>query len=165
MKIAIGADHAGFPLKQAVIKLVAAAGHTVLDLGTFDAQPVDYPDYALAVGRAIQEGRADRGILLCGSGVGVSVAANKLRGIRAGVCHDTYSAHQAVEHDNLNVLCLGSRIIGPALAEEIIRAFLNARFSDAERHIRRVGKIAALESDVRDVTSQQMERPDQVAPE
>ena len=111
MRVAVGADHAGFSLKETVIQAVKAGGHTVLDLGTFDTQPVDYPDYALAVGRSIQKGEADRGILLCGSGVGVSVAANKLHGIRAGVCHDTYSAHQAVEHDDLNVLCLGPRII------------------------------------------------------
>ena len=146
MKIAIGADHAGFPLKDVVIRTVEAAGHTVLDLGTFDTRPVDYPDYALAVGQALQRGEAERGILICGSGVGVSVAANKLHGIRAGVCHDTYSAHQSVEHDNMNVLCLGARIIGPALVQELVAAFLGAEFTGEERHVRRVGKIAAMEA-------------------
>jgi ribose 5-phosphate isomerase B len=146
MKIAVGADHAGFPLKAMVIEVIEAAGHTVLDLGTFDAQPVDYPDYALSVGRAVRGGEADRGILLCGSGVGVSVAANKLHGIRAGVCHDTYSAHQAVEHDDLNVLCLGPRVVGPALMADLVTAFLAARFSGEARHVRRVAKIAAMES-------------------
>ena len=145
MRVAVGADHAGFSLKETVIQAVKAGGHTVLDLGTFDTQPVDYPDYALAVGRSIQKGEADRGILLCGSGVGVSVAANKLHGIRAGVCHDTYSAHQAVEHDDLNVLCLGPRIIGPALALELVNVFLAARFTGEERHRRRVQKIEAME--------------------
>lgn len=148
MKIAVGADHAGFPLKAMVIEVVEAAGHTVLDLGTFDTQPVDYPDYALAVGCALQHGEADRGILLCGSGVGVSVAANKLRGIRAGVCHDTYSAHQAVEHDNLNVLCLGPRVVGPGLIADLVSAFLSAEYSGEERHARRVAKIAAMEADL-----------------
>ncbi len=145
MRIAIGTDHAGFPLKETVMEAVRAAGHEVLDLGAFDAQPSDYPDFALAVGRAIQEGRAERGILLCGSGVGASIAANKLRGIRAGLCHDTYSAHQCVEHDNVNVLCLGPRVIGPALAIELVRAFLAAQFTGEERHRRRLNKIAVLE--------------------
>ena len=124
MRIAVGADHGGFPLKNEVIQAVTAAGHDVLDLGVCDATPSDYPDFALLVGRAIQEGRADRGILLCGSGVGASIAANKLHGIRAGLCHDIYSAHQCVEHDNANVLCLGPRIIGPALIAELVTAFL-----------------------------------------
>lgn len=145
MRIAIGADHAGFPLKEIIIQAVRAAGHEVLDLGAFDAQPSDYPDFALAVGRAIQEGRADRGILLCGSGVGASIAANKLHGIRAGLCHDTYSAHQCVEHDNANVLCLGPRIIGPALAVELVQAFLAAQFTGEERHRRRLNKVAVME--------------------
>jgi ribose 5-phosphate isomerase B len=146
MRIAIGADHAGYPLKEVALQTVRAAGHEALDLGAFDAQPSDYPDFALAVGRAIQEGRAERGILLCGSGVGASIAANKLRGIRAGLCHDVYSAHQCVEHDNANVLCLGPRIIGPALMAELIRAFLAAQFTGEERHRRRLDKIAALEA-------------------
>lgn len=145
MRIALGADHAGFPLKETVIKVVEAAGHRALDLGAFDTQPVDYPDYALAVGQAIRSGAADRGILLCGSGVGVCVAANKLHGIRAGVCHDTYSARQSVEHDNLNVLCLGPRVIGPALAEDLVKAFLAAEFTGETRHLRRVSKTMAME--------------------
>lgn len=145
MRIAIGADHAGFPLKESVIQVVKAAGHDVLDLGACDAEPSDYPDFALAVGRAIQEGRAERGILLCGSGVGASIAANKLHGIRAGLCHDGYSAHQCVEHDDANVLCLGPRIIGPALMAELIAAFLGAQFTGEARHRRRLGKIAAME--------------------
>jgi len=145
MRIAVGADHAGFPLKEAIIQAIRAAGHEVLDLGAFDTQPSDYPDFALAVGRAIQEGQAERGILLCGSGVGASIAANKLRGIRAGLCHDIYSAHQCVEHDNANILCLGPRVIGPALAVELVQAFLAARFTGEERHRRRLNKIAAME--------------------
>ena len=146
MRIAVGADHAGFPLKDDVIQVVTAAGHVVLDLGAWDATPSDYPDFALAIGRAIQDGRADRGILLCGSGVGASIAANKLHGIRAGLCHDIYSAHQCVEHDNANVLCLGPRIIGPALIPELVTAFLNAQFTGEERHRRRLAKIAAMEA-------------------
>jgi len=145
MRIAVGADHAGFPLKEAIIQAIRAAGHEVLDLGAFDTQPSDYPDFALAVGRAIQEGQAERGILLCGSGVGASIAANKLRGIRAGLCHDIYSAHQCVEHDNANILCLGPRVIGPALAVELVQAFLAARFTGEERHRRRLNKIVAME--------------------
>jgi RpiB/LacA/LacB family sugar-phosphate isomerase len=145
MRIAIGSDHAGYPLKETAANLVSALGHVVLDLGAYGPEPVDYPDYALAVGQAIQRGEAERGILLCGSGVGISIAANKLRGIRAGVCHDTYSAHQAVEHEDMNVLCVGPRVIGPALLEELIRAFLGARFTGEARHARRVAKIAALE--------------------
>jgi len=148
MRVAIGADHAGFPLKETVIQVVESAGHTVLDLGIFTPEPSDYPDAALAVGRALQRGEADRGILLCGSGVGVSIAANKLRGIRAGVCHDVYSAHQSVEHDDMNVLCLGPRVIGPSLAVDLVTAFLRARFSGEERHLRRVAKIAAMEGEL-----------------
>ncbi|MEK9162698.1 MAG: ribose 5-phosphate isomerase B, partial [Chloroflexota bacterium] len=128
MIIAIGCDHGGFPLKETALLVVMKAGHEILDLGTFTADPVDYPDYARAVGEAIQQGKADRGILICGSGVGACVAANKMKNVRAGVCHDTYSAHQAVEHDDINVLCLGARIIGIELAKEIIAAFLNAKF-------------------------------------
>jgi ribose 5-phosphate isomerase B len=147
MRVAIGADHAGFPLKETVIQAVEVAGHTVLDLGICTPEPSDYPDAALAVGRALQRAEADRGILLCGSGVGVSIAANKLRGIRAGVCHDIYSAHQSVEHDDMNVLCLGPRVIGPSLAVDLVNAFLRARFSGEERHRRRVAKIAAMEGE------------------
>jgi RpiB/LacA/LacB family sugar-phosphate isomerase len=146
MHIAVAADHAGFALKEAVIQTVKAAGHTVLDLGAFTAEPSDYPDFALAIGRAIQEGRAERGILLCGSGVGASIAANKLHGIRAGLCHDVYSAHQCVEHDNANVLCLGPRIVGPALMTELVTTFLGAHFTGEERHLRRLRKIAAMEA-------------------
>ncbi len=145
MRIAIGADHAGFPAKATAIKVVKAAGHTVLDLGAFNTDPVDYPDYALSVGRAIQNGEADRGILLCGSGVGVSIAANKLHGIRAGVCHDTYSAHQAVEHDRMNVLCVGPRVVGLAIIEELITAFLRAEFTGEVRHVRRTDKVDDME--------------------
>ncbi len=145
MRIAIGSDHAGFELKQRLLPVVSAAGHTVLDVGTYNADPVDYPDFAEAVGRALLEKKADRGILICGSGVGASVAANKLTGIRAGLCHDTYSAHQGVEHDDMNVLVLGSRVIGHALAEELVRAYLGASFTNEERHVRRLNKVKALE--------------------
>jgi RpiB/LacA/LacB family sugar-phosphate isomerase len=145
MRVAIGADHAGFSLKQDLVKFVKGLGHEVLDLGTDSADPVDYPDYAEAVGRAIVEGRAERGVLVCGSGVGASVAANKIAGIRAGVCHDTYSAHQGVEHDDMNVLVLGARVIGPELARELARVYLEAKFSGAERHRRRLDKVKALE--------------------
>jgi RpiB/LacA/LacB family sugar-phosphate isomerase len=148
MIVAVACDHAGFYLKQAVIEAVHAAGHEALDLGAFSSERVDYPDYAEKVGRSIQEGKTERGILLCGSGVGICVAANKLAGIYASVCHDTYSAHQGVEHDNMNVLCLGARIIGPELAKEVVEAFLGARFRQEERYIRRFQKIKAIE-DVR----------------
>lgn len=145
MRIAIGADHAGFPLKQAIARELARSGHQVLDVGTDSVDPVDYPDYARAVGEAVLRGEAERGIIVCGSGVGACVAANKLPGIRAGTCHDTYSARQGVEHDDMNVLCLGSRVIGPELALELVRTFIRARFSGEERHRRRLGKIAELE--------------------
>ncbi len=145
MKIAIGCDHGGFPLKETALLVVMKAGHEILDLGTFTADPVDYPDYAKAIGEAIQQGKADRGILICGSGVGACVAANKMKNIRAGLCHDVYSAHQCVEHDDVNVLCLGARIIGIELAKEIIAAFLNAKFTNEERHVRRVGKVKEME--------------------
>lgn len=146
MKIAIGCDHGGFPLKETALLVVMKAGHEILDLGTFTADPVDYPDYAKAIGEAIQQGKADRGILICGSGVGACVAANKMKNIRAGLCHDTYSAHQCVEHDDVNVLCLGARIVGIELAKEIIAAFLNAKFTNEERHVRRVGKVREIEA-------------------
>ncbi len=150
MRIAVACDHAGFPLKMTVVETVQALGHEAIDLGVNDgAVSVDYPDMAEKLGRMLQAGQVDRGILLCGSGVGACIAANKLRGIYAGVCHDTYSAHQAVEHDEMNVLCLGGRVIGPEPAKEIIAAFLKARFigSDAgqERHQRRVAKVRRLE--------------------
>ncbi len=146
MKIAIGSDHAGFALKNSIGEILRGLGHETLDVGAYNEQPSDYPDFAEAVGRAVLEGRAERGVLVCGSGVGASVAANKLPGIRAGLCHDTYSAHQGVEHDDMNVLVLGARIIGSKLAEELVRAFAGARFSHEERHERRLGKIQALEA-------------------
>ena len=151
MKVAVACDHGGFPLKEKVIAAVQAAGHEVLDLGTDSTKAVDYPDYAEKLGHAIQKGQAERGILLCGSGVGASIAANKMHGVYAGICHDTYSAHQGVEHDDMNVLCLGGRIIGPELTREVVTAFLGARFlgNDVgqERHARRVGKVRKLENE------------------
>jgi ribose 5-phosphate isomerase B len=151
MKIAVACDHAGFPLKEQVLQAVRNAGHEPLDLGAHSLDPADdYPDYAMLVGRAIQAGLAGRGILLCGSGVGASIAANKLKGVYAGVCHDTYSGRQGVEDDDMNVLCLGPRVIGPGLAKEIVAAFLAARFIGNDpgqaRHARRVAKIRKLES-------------------
>lgn len=146
MRIAIGADHAGYELKQNLIQHLESKGHIVFDLGTNSQEPVDYPDFAAAVARAVLEGRAERGVLVCGSGVGASVAANKIAGIRAGLCHDTYSAHQGVEHDNINVLVLGSRVIGLELAKELVTAFVNARFSGEERHVRRLEKVAEMEA-------------------
>src|ERR1700732_630434 len=134
MKIVIGSDHAGFALKNSVGDLLRSLGHQVLDVGAFNENPSDYPDFAEAVGRAVLDGRAERGVLICGSGVGASVAANKLTGIRAAVCHDTYSAHQGVEHDDMNVLVLGSRIIGVRLAEDLVKSYLGARFTNEERH-------------------------------
>jgi ribose 5-phosphate isomerase B len=145
MRVAIGADHAGLDLKAFIIDHLAQAGHQVLDVGTHSPEPVDYPDYARAVAEAILGGKTERGILVCGSGVGACVAANKLAGIRAGLCHDTYSARQGVEHDDMNVLCLGARVIGPELALELVSTFLAARFSGEERHRRRLAKIEALE--------------------
>jgi len=146
MKIAVACDHAGFAYKAKVIDVVSGAGHVVVDLGTDSATvSVDYPDYAEAVGRAIQSGQADRGILLCGSGVGASMTANKMRGIRAGLCHDTYSAHQGVEHDDMNVLTLGARIIGIEMVPELVKVFLAAKFSGDPRHINRLLKVAKLE--------------------
>lgn len=145
MRIVVGADHAGFELKQTIAEFLRGKEHDVLDVGTHNTQPVDYPDFAEAVGKAIQDGRAERGVLICGSGVGASVAANKLVGIRAGLCHDTYSAHQGVEHDDTNVLVLGSRVIAYALAEELVNAFINAEFTNEARHRRRLEKVKAME--------------------
>jgi len=145
MKLSIGADHAGFPLKQEIVKFLREEGHEVIDLGTNNTDPVDYPDYAEAVGRSILEGTVFRAVLICGSGVGASVAANKIPGVRAGLCHDSYSAHQGVEHDNMNVLVLGARVIGVALAKELVEIYLRAEFTKEERHMRRVGKIASIE--------------------
>jgi ribose 5-phosphate isomerase B len=149
MKIALGSDHAGFALKNGLGELLAAAGHLVEDVGARDDRPSDYPDFARRVAEAVISGACERGILVCGSGVGASVAANKVTGIRAALCHDTFSARQGVEDDDMNVLCLGARVIGPSLAGEVVRAFLAARFSGAERHVRRVGKIRAIEEDAR----------------
>jgi len=147
MRLVIGGDHAGFALKQAIGEKLRQLGHSVLDVGGFSAElPDDYPDYAEAVGSALAEGRAERGLLVCGSGVGVSIAANKIPGVRAAICHDTYSAHQGVEHDDMNVLVLGGRVLGTALALELVRAFLGARFSGEERHLRRLEKVKALEA-------------------
>lgn len=146
MKIVIGSDHAGFQLKAAIGDLLRSMGYEVLDVGAFNENPSDYPDYAEALDRAILDKKAERGVLICGSGVGASVAANKLPGIRAAMCHDTYSAHQGVEHDDMNVLVFGSRVIGVKLAEELVRAFLAAKFSNEERHVRRLGKVKALEA-------------------
>ncbi|HEX8649502.1 MAG TPA: ribose 5-phosphate isomerase B [Pyrinomonadaceae bacterium] len=146
MRIAIGADHGGFPLNERVRDELRAAGHEVRDFGTHDGSlKDDYPDYALWVGQSVQTGAAEIGILICGSGVGASVAANKLRGVRAALCGDTYSAHQSREHDDCNVLCLGARVVGTELAMEIVRAFVQARFTGEERHRRRLLKVAAIE--------------------
>ncbi|HEU4895300.1 MAG TPA: ribose 5-phosphate isomerase B [Acidimicrobiia bacterium] len=146
MRIAVGSDHAGYPLKEHIASWLAESGHAVYDLGTHSPDPVDYPDYAAAVAQAVLDGRADRGVIVCGSGAGAAIAANKLTGIRAAVAHDTYTAHQMVEHDDVNVLALGSRVVGQALAEELIRTFLDAKFSRDERHVRRLDKIRALEA-------------------
>jgi RpiB/LacA/LacB family sugar-phosphate isomerase len=145
MKLVIGSDHAGFQLKNSMGDVIRSLGHGVLDIGAFNENPSDYPDYAEAVGRAVLDGRADRGVLICGSGIGASVAANKLIGIRAGICHDTYSGHQGVEHDNMNVLVMGSRVVGKKLAEDVVRAFIGAHFTNEERHVRRLSKVQALE--------------------
>jgi ribose 5-phosphate isomerase B len=146
MRIALGADHAGFLMKEDLRGLLVSMGHSVTDLGTYSTDPVDYPDYAEAVALAVRDGKVERGVLLCGSGVGASVAANKVPGIRAGLCHDTYSAHQGVEHDDMNVIVLGARVIGPALARELVSAFLGARFTGEERHRRRLQKVKAIET-------------------
>lgn len=147
MKIAIAADHGGFPLKQELIELIEEYGHEAIDLGAhqYDKDD-DYPDFARYLGQAIQHGQAERGILMCGSGVGASVAANKMKGVRAAVCHDHYSAHQGVEHDDMNVICLGARIVGDELAKDLVRAFLGATFSGEERHCRRLDKVKGIEA-------------------
>jgi len=147
VRVAIAADHAGYSLKQTIMEGLSKDGHQLMDLGTDSREPVDYPDYALAVAEAVRQGEAERGIIVCGSGVGASVVANKIKGIRAGLCHDTYSAHQGVEHDDMNVLCLGARVIGPELALELTRAFLLARFSGEERHVRRLNKLKEIEQE------------------
>jgi ribose 5-phosphate isomerase B len=146
MRVAVAFDHRGVKLRERVLSELAALGHETLDLGTDAPEPrIDYPDKAREVGEAIQGGEAERAVLVCGSGVGASVAASKLRGIRAAVCHDAYSAHQGVEHDDMNVLCLGSEVIGPELAAELVRAFLNARFDGGERYVRRLEKVEEME--------------------
>ena len=146
MRVVVGVDHRGYAIKDELIDLLAAAGHEVLDLGTDSAASVDYPDFAAAVGQAIVDGEAARGIVVCGSGVGACVAANKIAGVRAAICHDTYSAHQGVEHDDMNLLCLGSEIVGMSLIAEIVPAFLDAEFAGSEgRYVRRLRKVQALE--------------------
>jgi ribose 5-phosphate isomerase B len=145
MRIACAFDHAGFPLKSLTIDTLAALGHETIDLGTWSTDPVDYPDVARNAGDAVLRGDAERAVIVCGSGAGVAIAASKIPGIRAMVAHDTYTAHQAVEHDDANVLCLGGRVIGPALAAEVLAAFASAEFSGEERHVRRLEKIAQIE--------------------
>ncbi len=146
MRIAVGADHGGYPLNERVVEELRAAGHEIEDFGTHDgSKPDDYPDYSRLVGEAVRGGRSEIGIVVCGSGVGASVAANKLKGVRAALCSDTYSAHQSREHDDCNVLCLGARVVGPELAMEIVRAFVAARFTNEERHRRRLAKVAEIE--------------------
>jgi RpiB/LacA/LacB family sugar-phosphate isomerase len=145
MKIAVGSDHAGFALKLEVAELLKKQGYEVVDVGTHSTAPVDYPDYAEKVGLAVTEGRAERAVLICGSGVGACVAANKLPGVRAAICHDTYTAHQGVEHDDMNVLVLGGRVIGGAVAHELVTAFVAARYTAEERHARRLAKVQAIE--------------------
>jgi RpiB/LacA/LacB family sugar-phosphate isomerase len=149
MRIVIGSDHAGFELKGTIVSYIQDLGHQIIDVGTNNAEPVDYPEYAEAVGKAILEERADRGIMICGSGVGASIAVNKLPGIRAGLCHDTYSAHQGVEHDNINVLIMGARVIGIETARELVRAYIGAEFTKEERHLRRLDKLSKLEEKYR----------------
>ena len=147
MRVVVGADHGGYRLKEILKRYVASEGFEVIDLGAFDEKPSDYPDFAGAVAESIREGRAERGIVICGSGVGASIAASKFPGVRAAVCHDSYSAHQGVEHDDMNVLCLGERVIGEELAKELALIFLRARFSGAERHARRLEKVRQIERD------------------
>jgi RpiB/LacA/LacB family sugar-phosphate isomerase len=146
MKVALGADHAGFPLKERIKTSLAEWGHEAIDLGTHSTDAVDYPDFAKAVGLAVKDGSTDRGIIVCGSGVGASIAANKIRGVRAGLCHDHYSAHQGVEHDDMNVLVLGGRVIGESLAFELVRAFLSAKYTAEARHQRRLDKVLQMEA-------------------
>jgi len=145
MKIAVASDHGGFHLKRVIVEFLEKLEHEAIDLGTHDEEPVDYPDYARLVSQEILHQRAERGILICGSGVGACVTANKFPGIRAAICHDTFSAHQGVEDDDLNVLCLGARVVGPELAKDIVRVWISASFSGAERHRRRLGKVMQIE--------------------
>jgi len=145
MKIVIGSDHAGFPLKAHVVDTIKALGHEVLDVGSHDAEPVDFPDIAKLVTGAIQNGKAERGVMVCGTGVGASIAANKVKGIRAAVCHDVHSAHQSVEHDDVNIMCIGAQIVGPWLASDLIKAYLEAEFSTSEEFRRRVEKLHEMD--------------------
>ncbi len=145
MKVVLACDHAGFQLKKVILSCLQGAGYEILDVGTDSEEKVDFPDFTAKACRAIQQGAAERGIIICGSGVGASIAANKFKGIYASICHDTYSAHQGVEHDNMNVICVGARVVGVELAREIVRAFLNARFSGEERHVRRHNKVLNIE--------------------
>jgi RpiB/LacA/LacB family sugar-phosphate isomerase len=154
MRVVLGSDHAGFEMKEKVLVYVKELGHQVLDVGAHNASPTDYPDYAEALGMAILNNQADRGIMICGSGVGASIATNKIPGIRAGVCHDCYSARQGVEHDNMNVLVMGARVIGSELAYDLVEIFLDARFSCEERHLRRLAKLQKLENKFRQNSSQ-----------
>jgi ribose 5-phosphate isomerase B len=146
MKLAIGSDHAGFDLKKELTAYLRGLGHDVLDVGTYNTDSVDYADFAVKVGEAVLSQKTERGVLICGSGIGASVAANKLAGIRAGLCHDTYSAHQGVEHDDMNVIVLGARVVGIAIAQELVAAFVNAAFTNEERHVRRLDKVRAIEA-------------------
>ena len=146
MRVVLGSDHAGFEMKQKILARVQSLGHQVLDVGTHDSSPTDYPDYAEALAMAIVNNQADRGIMICGSGVGASIAVNKIPGIRGGVCHDCYSAHQGVEHDNMNVLIMGARVIGIELAYDLVGIFLDAQFSCEERHLHRLAKLQKLET-------------------
>ncbi len=146
MLIAVASDHGGFPLKGRILKAIESFGHEVIDLGTFNSDKVDYPDYAQKVGEAILSGKVERGVVICGSGVGACIAANKMKGIYACVCHDTYSAHQGVEHDNMNVLCMGARIVGDELAAEIVKNFLSAKFLNSGNYLRRFEKIQKIEN-------------------
>jgi len=148
MKLAVAADHGGFPIKERIIRDLTEKGHQVVDLGTNSTESVDYPDYARFAAEAVLQGTAERAILLCGSGAGACVAANKFPGIRAATCHDSFSAHQAVEDDDVNVMCMGARVVGPELAMELVHIYVNAQFSGAERHVRRLGKIKAFEQTV-----------------
>jgi ribose 5-phosphate isomerase B len=156
MRIAVGGDHAGFPLKGPLVELLRTWGHEVTDHGTFTPAPVDFPDIAQQVCKQILDDKADRGVMVCGTGMGAAIAANKIPGIRAAVCHDVYSAHQCVEHDNVNVICLGAQIIGDKLAEELLRAYLNAEFSTEEHFRRRVRKLGDLERQAAEVLMKQM---------
>ena len=151
MNVAVAFDHRGVHLRDCLLETLHADGHEIVDLGTdTDAKRIDYPDKAREIGEALQEGTAERGVLVCGSGVGAAIAASKMRGIRAAICHDGYSAHQGVEHDNMNVLCLGSEVVGPSLAAELVRAFLGARFDGGDRYVRRLEKVEAMERQMKD---------------